>query len=259
MLPLGVVFDTVKPVRHDYRERNRQQEGALRQRNAHRLKITRADVPIIFPVTVPVPCSRRVRQRGSFVLSSHGNPARLAQPGLALLRIAVPDHNQSAVSAYRQYTQKNSADPRKQCRICPNAQRQSDDYSSGECRRLLQNHNPKCYVLLSAPVPALGRMRFLTIVLASSNSMRLPLCFLREIPLRFKIVRAMLKVAPQFFFEFIHHCRTMHKGGPAGPHCIEESHSSPGCAESALAIAATSRFQLSASSCERFRPAIVNS
>jgi hypothetical protein len=70
MLPLGVVFDTVKPVRHDYRERNRQQEGAPRQRNAHRLKITRADVPIIFPVTVPVPCSKRKSSSNAWIFRS---------------------------------------------------------------------------------------------------------------------------------------------------------------------------------------------
>ena len=109
-------------------------------------------------------------------------------------------------------------------------------------------------------MPALRFMRLFAVVFESAKfNARLSLCFRAWNPAAFKIVRAMLNMGPQFFVEFIPHCRTVHKGGPTGPHCVEDSHSSSGCAESALPMAAASRFQLSVSSCSRFLPAAVSS
>src|SRR5438034_207568 len=63
----------------------------------------------------------------------------------------------------------------------------------------------------------------------------------------FQIVGAVLDVRAKLLFYFGVHLRTPEDSGDAGAKRIEEFHISSGCAESAEAMADTSRFQLSVS------------
>jgi len=74
-----------------------------------------------------------------------------------------------------------------------------------------------------------------------------------------QVIRSVLDMGAQLFLHFVGKLRAMEKLRGNRAEIGREAHSSSGCAESAAAMAAASRFQLSVSSRRRRRPAAVSS
>jgi hypothetical protein len=73
-----------------------------------------------------------------------------------------------------------------------------------------------------------------------------------------EIVRAVLDVRAEFLLQLCVAIKTRKERGEAKAERTEEGHASSGCVERAAAMAVTSRFQLSVSSCRRRRPLAVS-
>jgi hypothetical protein len=152
-------------------------------------------------------------------------------------------------------------DPENHC-VCANRQRQRQNRGDGETRRLAQHAQCESHILQKSIEESVahGVAAFFLVLLPSAEfDARAALCLGTIKAGTFQIVGTVLDVRAKFLLHLGVDLGTLEESSHAEAKRIEEFHVSSGCTESAEAMAAASRFQLSVSSRRPLRPAAVSS
>ena len=147
-------------------------------------------------------------------------------------------------------------------RVCANAQRERQHGDGREPRRLAQHLQAESRIAPRRfdPESSLLFSTFLFVFLAPAElNTRATRGFVSWETAAFEIVCTILDVRPKFLFHLAFQVRAMKEFGRKRPNRSPEFHISSGWVPRAAPMAATRRFQLSASSRNRFRPAAVSS